>query len=429
MDGTKIHVVELVGALARPGEQSLSVLVRPEMDPQVRTLLSKVDGALLVDVVDAPRGFDVVHRPFQLDTPADLAVLSGLAERLVVTQQDLIAFNSSDYFGSPAAWERYRDLTRLALAAADAVVFPSSHARSEALAEELVEPGRAHVVPLGADHALILGEVGEPIPPAAARGLGDDVELILCIGADYRHKNRPFALRIVSELQRRYGWEGRLVLAGRHVQWGSSRVDEAGLLAELPGLAQAVVDVGEVSEAEKRWLLKRARLVLYPSAYEGFGLVPFEAAQFGVPCLWAPVTSLAELLPRPAAGIAPWDAEAAAETAWKLVRDPAETERNLVAVRTTATTLRWSDAAAHLLDLYKVVRQQPSAPSAIQLRRGGLMSEGFSEDAVRLVGPGGALPREVERPLLALATHRRLSRPLFAALRAGYRALARRPRS
>lgn len=46
----------------------------------------------------------------------------------------------------------------------------------------------------------------------------------------------------------------------------------------------------------------------------------------------------------------------------------------------------------------------------------------LSEDALRLLGPGGALEPELERPLLALATHRGIARPLFGALKLGYRA-------
>ena len=45
----------------------------------------------------------------------------------------------------------------------------------------------------------------------------------------------------------------------------------------------------------------------------------------------------------------------------------------------------------------------------------------LSEDALRLVGPHGALPRDLERPLLALANHRRLAAPLFGAIKGGYR--------
>ncbi len=60
------------------------------------------------------------------------------------------------------------------------------------------------------------------------------------------------------------------------------------------------------------------------------------------------------------------------------------------------------------------------------------MSGTLSEDAMRLIGPGGALPADVERPLLALATHPQIGKPMFRAIRLGYRAsyrLRRRARA
>ena len=66
---------------------------------------------------------------------------------------------------------------------------------------------------------------------------------------------------------------------------------------------------------------------------EGFGLVPFEAAAHGAPCLWAPGSSLSELLPDGDAGIVPWDAERSAERALALIRDDGARERNLEAIR------------------------------------------------------------------------------------------------
>ena len=65
----------------------------------------------------------------------------------------------------------------------------------------------------------------------------------------------------------------------------------------------------------------RRRLVLYPTVYEGFGLVPFEAAGHGVPCMWAAGTSLSEILPEAAATIVPWDAAATADVAFELMSD------------------------------------------------------------------------------------------------------------
>jgi hypothetical protein len=41
---------------------------------------------------------------------------------------------------------------------------------------------------------------------------------------------------------------------------------------------------------------------------------------------------------------------------------------------------------------------------------------------MRLLGPQGVLPVGIERPLLALATHPQVGRPVFGAMKAGYRA-------
>ena len=151
---------------------------------------------------------------------------------------------------------------------------------------------------------------------------------------------------MLERLKARHDWDGILVLAGPTVGHGSSREQEARWLADHPQLAQAVIDVGAVSEAEKAWLFERSTLVLYPSVVEGFGLVPFEAAAQNTPCMWAPVSSLSELLPDDAAAIVPWDEQRSAERALALMQDPDARRRNLEAIRTAAEPLTWDATAA-----------------------------------------------------------------------------------
>jgi hypothetical protein len=182
----------------------------------------------------------------------------------------------------------------------------------------------------------------------------------------------------------------------------------------------AVIDLGSVSEAEKSWLLANAALVLYPTVQEGFGLVPFEAAAAGVPCMWASGTALNELLAGAGGGIVPWDAAASADAALELMRSPQARSRQLDAVRSAGRELTWDAAAAHLLELYLQTCDAPAAraePGSVL----GVERPGISEDAIRLVGPSGALPAEIERPLLALATRPRLAAPVFAAIKMAYR--------
>ena len=100
-----------------------------------------------------------------------------------------------------------------------------------------------------------------------------------------------------AELRRAHGFEGRLVFAGPHAAQGTSAEEERAWLAANPDVARHVVDVGQADEPAKAWLYENTALVLYPTVYEGFGFIPYEAAEAGSPALWAAQSSMADLLP------------------------------------------------------------------------------------------------------------------------------------
>ena len=419
LTGTQVHLLELLAALARVGEVRVQAVVTRNLSAHARKALSEIEAVevrSLESTSPVPRA-DVVHRPFQVWNLPDLALLREFGERLVITQQDLIGYRTPSYFRSQDEWERYRSLTRQALAVADQVVFFSEHALADARADNLVEPNRASVVRLGVDHRLgLLGET--PARPSAAARVPEHSEFVLCIGTDLRHKNRVFALHVLEQLRVRHDWDGWVVLAGPHAEFGSSAVEEASMLAAHPDLDERTLDLGAVSESEKAWLLARAKVVLYPTLYEGFGLVPFEAADHSAPCMWATGTALSEVLPDAEAAIVPWSPEQTSDRLLALLRDQAARQRNLAAIRAASANLRWDATAAQLLDLYRRACDQSPPPAAVLHE---LQPESaLSADGLRLLGPGGALPTDLERPLLALATHPRLSAPLFGAVKAGY---------
>jgi glycosyltransferase involved in cell wall biosynthesis len=415
--GTHVHVLELIAGLARTEQVRLTAILPDQPSEHALARLRALPRVDLLTYREASRAHraDVVHRPFQVSNAGVLSFLRSLGERLLVTQQDLIGFHNPAYFPNAGAWRDYRELTCLALRTADRVLFFSAHARDDALAEELVEPPRASVVHLGVDHP---NAPTESARPAGAERI-EAAPVLLCLGTDYLHKNRLFALRLLQAMGEQ-GLEATLVFAGPTVAHGSSRPQEQRFLADHPPLASAVIDLGPVTEAEKTWLYERAALVVYPSVLEGFGLVPFEAAAHKTPCLWAPGSALSELLPDEAAGIVPWDPGLSAEHAGALLQDATARESNLSAIATAARSLTWDATAHRLLELYRAVAEAPARPPSAD---GGLP---LTEDAARLVGPGGELPPDLHRPLLALATHPRLAGPAFAALKLGYRLLQRR---
>ncbi len=450
LTGTQLHTLEVIAALSHEGGVQLRVVVPPDLGDYASATLSLLANVTLLpagDIGPATERSDVVHRPFQVSSHEDLALLDALGERIVVTHQDLISFHNPGYFGSFKQWMSHRRLTTHALALADRVVFFSRSAAEEAIAEELLERERSEVVYIGTDHTLEqLPAVEEP--PAGLTKLGER-PFLLCLGTNFTHKNRPFALRVLAALRERHGWDGGLVFAGPHVAAGSSSSEEAAYLALHPELEQHVVDVAAVEEGQKRWLVDNAALMLYPSAHEGFGLVPFEAADAGTVCAFAAQTSVAELLPSSLALIDQWDAASTADRLAPYLSSAELRAEHVAAVRAAAAPLTWKQTARGLIDAYEKSARSPAREARRlvgefveereelastkeqlagaeqrfnELERDYLeLRQAFDETAEALVGANGAIPKDLRRPLLAIGNRRILRAPLFGTLRFFYR--------
>jgi glycosyltransferase involved in cell wall biosynthesis len=416
--GTQTYVSGLITALARSGRAEVRVAagsrVPPELLDRFRTAGAHIDRLGEHDA-QAPgrRRTDIVHRPQQVFVPEDLRLLRALGERIVISHLDLIAFRNPTYHPAQEDWIRYRATTRLALSAADAVVFFSEHARADALAEDLVEQERTALAGVGVDDA---GTEADGVGTRRPASVPTDVPLLVMIGADYRHKNRVFALRLLDELVCAHQWPGTLVLAGGHVEHGSSAPEEAELLTARPELAARTVDLGSVGEAEKRWLLEHATALLAPSVYEGFGLIPLEAARAGLPCLYAPVTSMVEVVGSELAALIPWDAAASAAQVLPLLTSGAERKRHVEALRGALANWRWESVVERLLEAYTLALAGPyrtSAPRAwselereeliVALYEARLDFERRVAHGLPLIDRGGLLSREQQRGLMRSA--------------------------
>jgi glycosyltransferase involved in cell wall biosynthesis len=433
LSGAQIHVLETVGALARSGSVRLRLVVSDDrLGGEPQRLLERLDmvellpETVLLGGTETPRTA-VVHRPVQVAVAQDVELLRDLGGRIVVTQQDLIAYRNPSYHADPDLWLHYRRATRLALAMCDAAVVLSRHTLDDLLADDLIEPGRAKVLPISAEPAIAL-PTAEPRPP---EGMPDLERFIVCLGNDFLHKNRTFAIRLLGALRER-GWPGGLVLVGARMEYGSSFDDEEALLQARPELEGVVARLGPVDEARKAWLYGQAAAVVYPTTYEGFGLVPFEAGRAGVPCLFAPQAALGEVLPREAAVLVPWDEQASAERALPLLAASPERTRHVELLRRAADGLpSWDDHATALLDVYERVALAPERESRViaaqalereaELARWYDLRDELGEDAFSLVTEG-RFPPDVQRALLSVVTRPRLRRAMFTALRGLYRA-------
>lgn len=419
--GTQTYQAALVLALA-PSER-LAVRAMVAADAPIRITDAFADaGVTVITYEQAVAGVsrtDIVHRPQQVFTPHDLRLLEMVGDRIVVSQLDLISYRNPIYHATIDDWRDYRRATRLALAIADQTVFLSKHGRDEAIGEELVEPNRTAVAGIGMDFTVESDE-----PPVRPQAIPQERRFLLVLGADYMHKNRPFAMALFDELRSRHGWDGLLVLAGAHQPYGSSSVQEQSLLRERPELATYVLDLGRVSEPAKQWLVANADAQILASDYEGFGLVPLESAAAGRPCIYAPCASLKEIIDPAAATIVPWDSAASANVAAELLRDTDARRRHLELLSQALERNTWSSVVERLVACYEAAIASPYRGAAArpwaELQREQRLVEltqlqervAYGQSLVDR--QGGLLTRAQQRGLLRVATRPWLRRLLLA---------------
>ena len=384
--GTQVVVIETVRRLAELPRVTDLVVYVPETCPAaVRDRLLASPNVRLINMsnwrVSDRRHHDVVYRPYQVNFPHELAWLRSVAERVVVNQLDLISFHNGSYFSNADTWSMYRNLAGVVARTVDGLAFISEHARDEAVHAGVLRRGAlSRVVYCGTEHLRDRGIAG--VVPHLAAHLAPGFMLFL--GTSYMHKNRPFALRLLGELHRR-GWNGTLVLAGPTPPSGSSLAEEAEIRLKEPELGDHLVELGAVSEAEKAWLYERCGLVLYPTVAEGFGLVPFEAAYYGVPCLTTRQGSLDEVLPRDLQCLTDWELSSAADLSLTLLTDDQAAAEVVGLLRKHADEFTWTKVADQLDKLFRESLSRPAGsletPAPLRGGRRGLptVSKAFSQ--------------------------------------------------
>ena len=416
--GTQLHTLGVISSLARSGQVELRVLVPTPLDEEVAELLAGFDSVELLpddEVDEETEKSDLVHRPFQFTKPSELQFLQRLGHRLVVSQLDQIAFHNASYFESATAWFEYRQTTIDALANVDLALFISQHSADDAIANGLIDADRAEVIHLGVEQLMASPDQPPIAPPGIEQLAG--APFVLCLGTNFSHKNRVFAIRLLAAL-RELGWDGWLVFAGPHAASGTSEDAEQAELDADPGNAVRVVDLGPVEEAEKLWLLANTAAVIYPTTHEGFGLVPFEAAAAGAPSIFASHTSLAELFPQELAVITAWDEKETARATLPLLTAGPEREQQVSAVLAAGAALTWPAYGANLLDAYRAMLELPSSAYSLLTRQG---QGAVSREGYWLVGPEGLLDKRYERPLLAISSRPALALIFLRPLELGYR--------
>lgn len=117
---------------------------------------------------------------------------------------------------------------------------------------------------------------------------------LIYVGAIEPRKNIDRAITVFADLIKIKKYSNFLFLLGGRAGWKNEHIYQ---LVKTLGLNEKVIFLGYVSDNDLPKLYGQARVCLYLSEYEGFGLPPLEAAACKTPSLLYKHSSLSELFP------------------------------------------------------------------------------------------------------------------------------------
>ena len=289
-------------------------------------------------------GVEVMH------SPSFFMPLYRGRQRHLLTIHDMTSFSLPECHVPLRRSALYCRAILTSIRRADLVSVPSRFTQ-QAILDLMPEvpPERIQVIPAG---------VGEEFQPRAA----DDVQCarrrlqlpwpyILYVGTIEPRKNLQRLVESYQQLIAGGDIREHLVLAGR-LGW-----DYQALLTQVnsPALCGRVHLPGYIPQGDLPWLYAGARLFVYPSLQEGFGLPPLEAMACGVPTIASLSSSLAENLRGAAELVSPDDGEALTAAMRRLLQDEQLRAQHRTQGLTRAAQFRWEETARQTLNCYKTL--------------------------------------------------------------------------
>jgi glycosyltransferase involved in cell wall biosynthesis len=250
-------------------------------------------------------------------------------------------------------WYPASRLSQVAAAArvADRLLLLNEADRQFAIARRWQPADRIDVVPHGVSDRFL----AHPLGPAGDRGAGalfcgawDHVKGITYLVDAFRQlaeSGRPVPLTVLGP--------------GRPAR---------DVLASFPAMLQSHITViDRVPEERVIAEYRRHDLLVFPSTYEGFGLVVLEAMSQGLPVVATPVGCAPEIVRDDQTGrIVPLrDSAALAAAVRRLMDSPEERDRLGAAAAAAVSSMSWRTTAERTLDVYlRAMAVQPSRATA-----------------------------------------------------------------
>lgn len=283
---------------------------------------------------------DVIHYP-NFDIPL-LPIYPS-----IVTIHDLIYYLYPDQCPSTIAHYYARFMLHQATRKARLLITDSEYSKQDLIMHFQVPAEKIKVILPAAEQRYCPSESPE-LPPEIASRYGIIKPYLLYVGKHHPYKNIKTLVHAFNVHQEVYE-EYQLVIAGKKDPRREDLYQEAASVQA----GDSIVFTDFVMEADLFELYQHARLFVFPSLYEGFGLPPLEAMACGVPVITSNAASLSEVVGDAAIQVEPLDVQGMADAMRAVLSNKSLWQDLKQKGLQRIQLFSWDTAAQQLLEIYE----------------------------------------------------------------------------
>tara|TARA_Y100000310_G_scaffold151231_1_gene150759 strand:- start:3851 stop:4984 length:1134 start_codon:yes stop_codon:yes gene_type:complete len=224
----------------------------------------------------------------------------------IVTIHDLIVFHFPDTRSSNLPkWKfkikvkGYDMVLKNAINKARHIIAVSEFTKRDIMRHLSVDEQKISVTQLGIDK-MLLGTNVLRNTPQFDQYLFDKFKIhkqyVVYVGSAYPHKNLEKLVNAFALTRLKYKRNWQLVLVGRIDEFYKRLQTYVNENVKGDNIKKDIIFTGQISDKELDGVYRGAKLLAYPSLYEGFGLPALEAASRGIPVVCASSSSLPEVM-------------------------------------------------------------------------------------------------------------------------------------
>jgi len=283
---------------------------------------------------------DVIHHPFSFLNPLSLTIPS------VLTFHDMQHEFFPEYF-SAYELKVLKEFYRPSAEQATRIIAISEYVKSSLVEKYEIIPDKIDVIYNGYNSQYRIIEDRDGLEKIRSK-YALHRPFIYYPAATWPHKNHKRLLTSLKIIKERFAFDGQLVLTGVAMKSNKEVLEDIRHL----GLGDTVKVLGYVPYNDLPYLYNLARLMVFPSLFEGFGIPLIEAMACGCPIACSNVTSIPEIAGDAGVMFDPASVEDMAEKVWGLWNNEAMRQELKLKGLERVKRFSWDSTARETIKVY-----------------------------------------------------------------------------